>query len=395
MGLRETKEHALLDDAKVSAPGASGAPTVRIDEGGPAIVEELGNEWRELCESGPSNEPFYRPEWIAAYLRTLIPPHRLLLATVRAGGKLTAALPLIEARVIFSGVPMRKLLAPCDEDLRFDVVRSPGTDGDGAVLALWQFLKGYPGWDMLEFPDVPEGAALEHLLRAAEADGFPVGARTSMNTPYISLTGWDGTPDFWLVRRNRRFRATVRSTRRKLVAQGPLALRRYEHADPELLRRFYDLEQAGWKGRKGSAIASDAARQAFHSEVARGAERYGYFTLYFLEHNGTTIAADFGFTYGGRYLGVKGAINERYKRYGPGHLLVDAVLRDCCERGLREYDFIGQSEEWKRRWTSQVRPHAYLCVFQKGLHGRLAHFAKFRVNPHIKKILHLHHNAPR
>ncbi len=392
MNLGETKEEALRDESPTSSPEASRAPVAKVEHGGPELVEGLGDEWRGLCENGPSNEPFYRPEWVAAYLRTLMPPDRLRLITVRAAGKLVAVLPLEEERVLFSGVPVRKLFGPSDEDLPFDVMRGAGPAGDRAVLALWQFLKEYPGWDMLEFRDVPLGGALEQLVRAAEADGFRVGRRQSMNTPYITLTGWDGTPDFWIARRNRRFRATVRNTRRKLMAQGSLALRRYETADPELLRRFYDLERAGWKGRQGTAIASDATRQRMHDEIARSAERYGYFTLYFLEHNGTAIAADFGLTYAGRYFGLKGAIDERYKRYGPGHLLVDGVLRDCCERGLREYDFIGKNEEWKRRWTSQFRPHSYLYVFRKGLYGRLAHFAKFRVNPRVKKILHPHHN---
>ena len=39
------------------------APTVASEEGGVDVIDRLAEEWRRLCDEGPGDEPFYRPEW--------------------------------------------------------------------------------------------------------------------------------------------------------------------------------------------------------------------------------------------------------------------------------------------------------------------------------------------
>jgi CelD/BcsL family acetyltransferase involved in cellulose biosynthesis len=305
-------------------------------------------------------------------VRAYVPAGRLLLFAARADGRLAGVLPMVHERVLFSGMPVERFRGPSVlSGWRFDPVRRAGPEGDAAVTALWKFVKDFRGWDVLEFPDVVEGGAAEGFVRAAQADGFPTGSVESMHTPYIPLSGWDGTEDFWLRQTRPSFRSQIRRRVKKLTSQGPLDLRRYDAADPELLQRFYALEASGWKGREASAIANDQTRLQLFTELAREAARYGYLTLYFLEHNGHPIAADFGLTYRGRYSAPKGAYDERYGQYGPGHLLVNAVLRDCAERGLTEYNFLAHAEEWKQKWTSRYRTHAFWFVFRRGIYGLL------------------------
>lgn len=361
---------------------------VEAKRGGPEIIEELGDEWRALCERSTNDQPFYRPEWINAYVRCFVPPGTLLLFTARAAGKLTGVLPMASERVLFSGVPVRKFRGPTVlSGWRFDLVRSAGPEGDAAVAGLWKFLRNFPGWDVLEFPDVVQGGAAEGFVRAAEADGFLTGCVECMHTPYVPLNGWDGSEDFWLRQTQGKFQSEIRRKVKKLGSQQSLVLRRYDTDDPELLGRFYALEASGWKGREESAIANDPTRLRFFNELSRAAAQYGYLTLCFLEHNGRAIAADFGLTYGNRYSAPKCAYDDQYKQYGPGHLLVNAVLGDCAARGLAEYEFLAHAEEWKRRWTRLYRPHAYWFVFRSGIYGRLSRFAKFQVNPILKNVL--------
>jgi CelD/BcsL family acetyltransferase involved in cellulose biosynthesis len=364
------------------------SPVVQLERGGVELVERLEPEWRALCEEGPNNEPFFRPEWIAAYLRTFMPPDRLLLVTARAEGKLTAVLPLVEERARFSGLSARKLVGTVELHCwRFDMARSAGAEGSTAAQAVWEYLRELPGWDMIEFPDVAQGGGLEAVLRAAEADGFPTHRWDFMQTPVLSLAGWDGSEDFFLRRVSANLRQNLNRITRKLMKQGPLVLRRYEHSDPELLRRFYEMESAGWKGKEGTAIANAEKRIRFYNDLAQTAERHGYLTLYFLEHAGKTLAIHYGLAYQNRYFMVRCAYDEHERQYAPGHLLLHAVLRDCAERGITEFDFIAHADEWKRKWTSTFRPHAILYIFRKGSYGRLLRFAKTSVNPLLKRIL--------
>jgi hypothetical protein len=176
-----------------ASPPAQPTPTVEVKLGGAEIVEELGEEWRALCAESSDDQPFYRPEWVGAYVRAYVPPGRLLLFEARAGGKLTGVLPMVHERVLFSAMPVEKFRGPSVlSGWRFDLVRRAGPEGDAAVIALWRFVKDFPGWDVLEFPDVRDGGAAEGFAGAAEANGFPTGRVECMHTPYIPLSGWDG-----------------------------------------------------------------------------------------------------------------------------------------------------------------------------------------------------------
>jgi hypothetical protein len=41
-------------------------------------------------------------------------------------------------------------------------------------------------------------------------------------------------------------------------------------------------------------------------------------------------------------------------------MLLNLILRDACDRGAVEYDFLGADDEWKFDWTSEARDHDWL-----------------------------------
>ena len=299
-----------------------------------------------------------------------------------------AVLPLVEERGFFCGVPVTRLQGAANaHSCRFDMVRSAGPEGDAAGLATWRFLKELPGWDLIELHDVPQDGALEGLLEAARLDAFPVGRKQSVASPYVPLYGLGDGPDPWLLRTSANFRSNVRRKGRQLRSRGQLTLRRSDQADPALLQTFYDLESLGWKGKQETAIACHKSTRQFYDEIALNGERYGYLTLYFLEFDGHPVAAQFGITYGGRYFMPKLAINEEYRPYGPGHLLINEILRDCVSRGILEYDFTGPWAEYKAKWTSANRAHSNFWIFRKGAAGQLLHAMKFKVEAGLKETL--------
>jgi len=368
------------------APGDS-TPRVQYATGGVELIEKLADEWRRLCDEA-SREPFYRPEWVAAYVRAFAPDEKVVLITVRSGGVLQAVLPMIEERSHYCGIPVTKLRGAANaHSCRFDLVRSAGPDGDAATAAIWRYLSESPGWDLIEFPYVVEGAALEPMANTARLERFPIGLKESMRTPYVPLSWIAPADDPILYHTNPRFRAQVRRKRRQIETGGKLEMRRVTTADPALLQAFYDLEGSGWKGKQGTAIACSEDTRRFYNEIGRYGEQFGYLTLYFLEYDGRPIAAQFGITHGGRYFMPKLAFDENYSQYGPGHLLIHEILRDCVERGLSEYDFTGPWAEYKAKWTSSTRLHSTITIFRHGFFGEALHTAKFKVEEGVKDVL--------
>src|SRR5215213_5717683 len=144
-------------------------PTAEVLSGGVEIIDQLAGEWRTLCEHSRYDEPFYGPEWIAAYVRAFAPDKTIVVATARSGGRLTAVLPLIRENGFIGGIPARKLRAAGNvHTSRFDLVHRVGF-AQTAIPAVWNALRSMPGWDLLELTDVVIRGAAGELARLASA----------------------------------------------------------------------------------------------------------------------------------------------------------------------------------------------------------------------------------
>ena len=321
----------------------------RAERGNVDLICGIADEWRELCAGGTGDQPFFRPEWIAAFVKAFAPAGTLLLITIREEGHLRAVLPLLEERLRFFGIPFSRIRSAAHPDYscRFDIIRDAGRDGGEVIAAVWKCLRALPDWDVVEFSNIPAGGAVERLLGLAQEDRYRVWQQEVALSPYIVLTPPGGKPDFPRFVRSANLKSKLRRRWRKLQEVGPGLLRRIEHADAEVLERFYALERSGWKGKSGTAIACIPGVKRFYDLVAADASRFSYFSLYFLEISGKAIAAHFGLTLAGRYFPLKVAYDESYGAYSPGHLLVGLVLQEAAERGLQECECLGDSEDWK------------------------------------------------
>jgi CelD/BcsL family acetyltransferase involved in cellulose biosynthesis len=371
-----------LYDPNVESEGSSFE--VSAQRGGLEVVEGLADEWRALAAQSPDDEPFYRPEWITAIIRAFFPDSNVLVISARANGSLKFVLPLLQERALFCGLPVLRLRSPVSvHSCRFDAVRCASSEGEQAVRAAWRYLKEKQAWDLLEFSDIPEESALEVLVRSAEADSFR-SARIAMRpNPIVRIRELERLP------RNARLRGKLRHVRRELATKGSLQICRGETANREMLERFYELEAGGWKGREGGAIRNDVRTTQFYDEIAEVAARHGYLSLYLLEFDGQLVAGHFGLSLQGRYYSPKLAYEERQRDLAAGHLIISEILRDCAERGIHTYDITGPDDEWKMKWTDEVRRRSMYFVFRDRLLGSLAYTLRFRLRPAVKRWLRL------
>jgi CelD/BcsL family acetyltransferase involved in cellulose biosynthesis len=368
-----------------------GMSTTRvIDRFGVEVVREraafvrLASEWNSLVEA-TSDQVFYRHEFLRIWIDNFAPGAELRILTLRDGdGRLTAALPLIAERASVYGVPVRQLSATANpHSCRFDVIaREPAA----AAAAFVAWLRADRAWDVLRLTDVPAGGAGWALIAEARARGLPTGAWESVRSPYVPLPA---TWDAFQSRLHAKFRANCRRRRRKLEEKGKVALDRVEGglALDAALEEGFALEQSGWKGQRGTAIAQDPATRGFYTELARDAADAGRLSLFFLRLGGRAVAFQYGLTHGPRYLLLKPGYDESLSDCSPGQLLTEDVMADCVARGLSEFEFLGPDMPWKRDWTDAVRPHAFLYVFADSALGRALRAAKFRWAPAVKRRL--------
>ncbi|MCK8503744.1 GNAT family N-acetyltransferase [Myxococcus fulvus] len=366
-------------EATLSSPGPR---VVEVDDR--AAFMALESEWNALVEA-TTDELFYRHEFIRIWLDNFAPGARLRVLTLRnSEGQLSAALPLWEERTNLYGVPVRQLSAAANtHSCRFDLLaREP----DAAAAMFLSHLRQRGGWDVLRLTDVPDGGAAWRLHAAAQAARMPVGAWESLQSPYIPLPG---TREKFQASLQSKFKANCRRRRRKLEEKGKVTFERVD-GGPGLegtLEEGFLLEQSGWKGERGTAMAQDTATRGFYTELARDAAYRGKLALYFLRLAGRPVAFHYGLEHGGRYFLLKPGYDEQLRECSPGQLLMEEVVGTCIDRKLGEFDFLGPDMVWKRDWTDQVRRHTWLYIFNDSAFGRALCAAKFRWTPAVKEVV--------
>lgn len=352
--------------------------------GGPGVIDGLAAEWSALCDAR-REAPFYRPEWIRAYLRAFAPRAEVVLVTSRAAGRLGVVLPLIAELGTLGGLPVRKLrTAGNTHTCRYELISDPDA-GEGALYSALAALLDEPGWDVLEMENAPRGGALAQLVQLAAQQGCRTHAAAVLTPPYLDLTPCEGQFERLLDRLDAKFRSNLRRRMRKLAAHGAVRLA-HSTRDDGRLQQFYALERSGWKGAERSAIACDDTTRSFYDEIAREAEHGGSLSLYALECGGRPVAMHFGLYREGRYHLLKTAYDEALRDCSPGQLLTHEALRDLVARGCREFDFVGGAAGWKSDWAPQSRPLDDLYVF-RGWVGSALHALRFRLRPAVARAV--------
>lgn len=350
--------------------------SAKSEVGGVEVIEKLMPRWQQLCEQARS-APFQRPEWVAAYVRAFEPNREVVLLTAEAEDRLVAVLPLVRRKCFYAGLPLIKLAGAANvHSVSFDIVAPKGELGEAAIPAMWNLLRRTPGWHMLELPLISEAGATAKLLRLAAGDGHHTVTLLAQRSPVIRFhVNGDGGPAQIVDGPSRHFRHELRRYARiftEQLGEAPQVLRCAE-PKPELLRQFFELEEAGWKGKKGSAINSTSETRAFYQQIARGTANSGQFCLHTLTARNIIVAGAFSLSTNEGFFPLKIAHDESLRRMGPGHLLFEAIVKECAEQRIPKLFFGGTDEHYKSLWTKETVPSFTGFVFSKDVRSNLAY----------------------
>jgi len=362
-------------------------PHLDVQTGGLELLDSLADEWRELLQEVSADDLYSRPEWVLAHLRAYSPKAKIIVLTLRQHGALRGILPLVLEKGTFGGLPAQKLRMPLSmPGASNELVIAPDMNQETALHAMWDGLKSFSGWHVLELPSVYENTVMEHMSQLAQSEGYHTGQWALTPIPWLTLA----ERDIEKLPPSSTLRSRLRQGERRLNELGQLSLRKFETADPAVLQRFYELEASGWKGQAKSAILCDPRSHQFFNYVARESEAFHYLMFYFLELDGKVISAHFGMNYRGRYYAPKIAYDENYRQYRVGHLILSKILRDCDKQAISEYP-MGVLEEWKAEWTKDARTRTFQCIFNNGLWAHVLFATRFRIKPGLKKLIRSSH----
>lgn len=331
----------------------------------------LSEGWQALTSEGAFAEPFYQPEWFAAFAESFARHQPALLLTVWNDVKLRGVMPLLRKSSFFGGIPARTYRSLSGiHSCRYDLIHDQ-TDSHHIINLIWRTLHRDESWDVIEAEDVPAGGAFRRLMDEAKAAGFYVGLWPTRKTPILSIPTQGGDPLENCPRDYKSIRSRLKSKLKRLQQQGDVVFEVHTSECDEPFKRFLLLESSGWKGRTKSAIAASLVTTRFYTSMVEALQKRGMLRIYSLRVGAKTIAMQLGLATNGVYYAPKVAYDETFASYSPGQLLNSHVIADLCNNRFSKYDFLGPRAAWKVVWTSEVREHSNCYIFRPTLRGRM------------------------
>lgn len=131
------------------------------------------------------------------------------------------------------------------------------------------------------------------------------------------------------------------------------------------VRRYGELESAGWKGRIGTAVATGSVQSAFYSELMIALAARGEAAVHELWF-GDALAASRLIIHAGRSLVMlKTAYDESLANYSPGRLLLRRVLGHAFERFPgRTAEFYTDATQDQLAWATNSRSIKHLQFYR-------------------------------
>jgi CelD/BcsL family acetyltransferase involved in cellulose biosynthesis len=145
------------------------------------------------------------------------------------------------------------------------------------------------------------------------------------------------------------------------------------------------LEAAGWKGARGTAMASHPATRRFYAEVAAWAAERGTLRLALLRLDGRPLAGLLGLEKSGVHYLLKCAYDPAEAAASPVKLLLRDAVQRAFERRLRRIELLGAAEPYKLAWATGSRPRIALEAFSGSPGGRAAWAAAAYGRPLAKR----------
>jgi hypothetical protein len=373
----------LQSGTGLAATGASTATSAIVDGStrlveltSPEQVGEYGEAWQGLIANAAERVPFYEP-WmlVPAWQELAVRPVCVLLVFDIASGIMIGAFP-IECKKDFLRFPVaylslwRHIHCPlCTPEIRrgYEQQALEGLfawadrhQKRGSFLLFEHVAAEGPFAEALR--EFIAGSQRTHFKHESWERAFFIPAATAEEYIKRGLSG--------------KKRKELRRQLRRLSEQGSsletVELTSKDNLD-EWLDDFFALEQSGWKGRGGSAIADRPNERRYFDDACRRAFENEELLMLKLSLNGRPVAMKCNYMIDGGGYAAKIAYDEEFQQYSPGVQLELKHIELLHKRdGIRWVDSCAMPNHFmiERLWTER-RAMQSLAVASRSLTGRI------------------------
>lgn len=269
-------------------------------------------------------------------------------------------LPLV-LRIFGKGL-LRVYILPTNAYQWHDVALAKGSEeycGKEAARALME----YPHWDLLYFEHIePTRIFWNSFIRELQMGHHEVFTESTMKVGQINL-GEDIKQ--YLATLKGDFRRDLKRKLKRLESDhGSFRVSVVEGGSEidAVLRRGFELESKGWKGRAGTAVIQNPDAYRYYTSLAYAAAGLNALALMTFFSADNPVSFCYYLKTNTELILMKTAYNEDYRRYGVGQLAMLKAFEYCHSIGMRKLNLYGAEVPWHTYWNPHYKQYARLVV---------------------------------
>ncbi len=226
------------------------------------------------------------------------------------------------------------------------------------------------GWHFIRLNPIPANSITLTLLeKTAKIYSYKSINNTVFSAFIIRL------PESWEIyfkSLSRNFRKYLSTNERKLHELGTIEYMLVTSYN-DILQMFPNvmkIEMNSWKWDTGVSINSTAYNDFYKRFIEVGSKN-GWLQLWLLQLNDKYIAYDYNLSYKHSLITLKGAIDDEYRDYSPGQLLLAQEIKHCFNDGIREINMLWGHTIAKERWNPSSDPYNEIFIFKNSLYAKI------------------------
>ncbi len=312
--------------------------------------------WADLLLQSPAASPMLSYPQISAFFETQVPASQTWLCLLAfEDGKLIALLPLIAVRSFGAlGLSILCLKTP------YDILHTSGVDcltvhgRENLIELFMDYLSRIPcAWPLIRLRELPgHSPSMVYLNRPGAK--FHAVQNICGYENYIEIPA---TVEQFHAGLSSNFRRQVKRGGRKLEELKDVRFRCREatRSTAENMRRFEEVEDAGWKGAGNSSIKAVEGNSKFYAIAAERFQKHGWMEWNFLETGDQTIGAHYAVRMNRTVFLLKIAYDEAYSACSPGNQLLEKAIEHACQAGdVAEINCVSDCA-WHKNWGMKKR----------------------------------------
>ena len=330
--------------------------------------QDISERWDEaLIQSGEDN-PFLLSEFITTWWKFHLKNKTLRIYVLLNQGQVVGGIPLCIQRKYF-----RKILTHiggihANVTAFFSIIEKLNF-----IEHLMSYLEKNGEWDIFVLDRVLSDNPLVKFInkrKSLDSNGLAY---------YVFDNGYDGVidlePGYKKIIENisSRLKRYINKGKREAEKMGELRLERLngELNIQNLFKDFRELSIKSFRERKDRSAFEKESRSHFYEDLLLKFDKSQKLDAHRLTVGPDTLGISFGYRFGKGFKWILTTFNPDFSRLRPGHLLIDALVKEAINRGDPYFDmYYGGEVFYKQQWCQKMIPLKRIEICRNGVFNK-------------------------